>query len=606
MTHDQIKTFTECGARVDGERVFVGNEQVHFSTAGSERLGCDGFAVTRTEGHAEIVAASEAARFSAILELAEMQERGVRQRTRALKFKTRNYKHELSFWPHHSKEHLATSYTEEFWSAVCRELVRRHFNGIVFYAWDGALDRLLDFDRFADVVELSARERERNRTALNMLLRVSRRYGLRTFLQQYITHFPAQLAAKLHLPFRAFGKPPQSTMSYFKHPVIDDYSRYCYRRLFELCPNLDGLYLNFESAPNCFEFIDDVVLPTLSRLPKPPTLLFRTWYLTNPQAFCDRAKRYPGPTMLGEKIMDTIDTYNFPAADTHIVEWQEAFARNRVSVDYNYLIGPCHNCGSGISRSMWSDPELIYTTLGKVEKLGGDGLSFHTVFELLADEFDSSKVISPPEREMARLNHFHLESLVDFVRGGKFNESRVISAHAEHFGLKRSDAAQVCRALRDSSRAVTLPFLQFPLTTQEGYCYDAKRSFVQHPFFILPASQHNDDYRKDPHQWWSWVNRTKKSSAYPNDLQTVIDYVDPSKPKTKRNPAVISREILRLAENPQRAARGLHSKMGELFLQPVVRITTSKVVSRFLESISPRAELRRDATSIARWRSWNN
>ena len=42
------KTLSECGARMDGEKVAAGGEHVEFSAAGAEKLGRDGFSVSRS------------------------------------------------------------------------------------------------------------------------------------------------------------------------------------------------------------------------------------------------------------------------------------------------------------------------------------------------------------------------------------------------------------------------------------------------------------------------------------------------------------------------------------------------------------------------------
>jgi len=64
-------------------------------------------------------------------------------------------------------------------------------------------------------------------------------------------------------------------------------------------------------------------------------------------------------------------------------------------------VGPCHNCGSNICRSVWSDPEFIHTLLRRALRLGTDGINFHTWQEILADTFESGDVIDESEHELA-------------------------------------------------------------------------------------------------------------------------------------------------------------------------------------------------------------
>ncbi|MBN1808393.1 MAG: hypothetical protein JW909_04955 [Planctomycetes bacterium] len=553
-------TASQCGARVENGALFSGGDEVVFTSRGARSLGAGGYSVKRSRGKARVAARPGSARYAALLELQSMQASQAVSVTRRPRFSIRNYKHELNLIPDTPRSIL--SYTEDFWSSVCREIVRRHFTGVVFYINAVPFEHFLDFNEFSDATDVPADVRSRVRDAFNMLLAVSRRYGLRTFLQEYLSHYPARLADSRNLLFNARNRSGAACLANFHHPVLHDFFRYTHTRIFELCPDLDGLYLNYESSPNAVELMKDVVIPALSSLERPPVLFHRLWYFTVPREMCDMAESYPGETVVGHKIMDTMDAYNYPAADTRIAEWKAAFAERGLDIPFVYLVGPCHNCGSNISRRLWSDPEFIHAALSRALKLGADGISFHTVWELTADEFDSSPVIDPHEREMARLNHFHLESVVDFVRGLPFDEKRVVSEHARHFRLKSRGAASLYRTLRDSSRAEILHLMQFPLTTQEGYHLDARRQLSQHPFFYMPVSYHNRQHAEDPHQFWSYLSKAKKASPYPGDLQTIFDFVDPAAPVTKNNPLVLAASMERLGKSSAASARTLARKVG--------------------------------------------
>ena len=516
-------------------------------------MGRDGFRIARARGYATIAAASRAGRLSALLALASMQREKRRTLTRRLRFNHRNYKFEL---PMRMQGHRSiANHTEEFWMGLCRELVRRHFNGVVFYIGMDPFQAFLDFDRFAEFSSVPSRSRRAFRDRFNMILGVCRRFGLETIVQQYITHIPGKAGAACGLPFSA-PQDRSSVFSDFKHPRVYAFLRYAYARLFDLCPGIDRLLLNFESAPVSSEFLHEVLVPALSRLDRPPALFFRLWYMTNPRVLCDVIERYPGHCMVGHKIMDTMDAYNYPAADPRIVEWREWFQRRGLDVEWNYLMGPCHNCGSNISRRAWSDPEFVHVLLRRALQLGADGINFHTVRELLANEYPSAPVIDDEERAWASLNRPHLDGMVDFVRGRAFSEPRTVARAAERFGIDARRAGPVHRMLRDSSRAQLLPLLQFPLTTHEGYAVDARRQLSQHPLFHPPANVLlNHQEREDPHMYWCFVNRTRRAGSYPENMQTLIDYVDPEQPTLRQHPAALADRMERLGEKSWRTAR---------------------------------------------------
>lgn len=328
--------------------------------------------------------------------------------------------------------------------------------------------------------------------------------------------------------------------------------------------------INFEAAPVSSEFMREVFLPTLASLPRPPNLFFRLWYMYNPRELCDWIEQYPGHCMVGHKIVETMDAYNYPAVDSRIRDWRKIFESRGLKVEWNYIMGPCHNCGSNISRRLWSDPEFIYTLLAKARAAGADGINFHTVYELLADCFESSPVVDSDERAIASLNRFHLEAFVDFVRGGAFDEHRIVTWHAHHFALDRRDAWRAYRVLRDTSRAEILHLLQFPLTTHEGYAVDARRQLSQHPLFHPPVNfLLNNQYRQDPHHLWCYLNKTVKDRSYPDDFQPLIDYADPTKKKTKRNPARLASEMEHLGTRAFLGAKRLRRHMGGRFVEEV-------------------------------------
>ncbi len=561
---DEEHALQECGAcRRDG-RLYAGAEAIEF-TGGAQDLGRDGYRIARRDGVAHIAAATRTARLAAVLELQDMQARRLHSVTRRLRFNHRNYKHEVIPLP--NVPHSIERYTEKFWADICRELVRRHFNGIVFYMTENPLLLLGDYGPFAAYAPLPADTRRHYRDIFNMILRVSHRYGLETHMQQYMTFCPSKLSRKIGLPL--FDRQdPLATIADFRHPLLYRFQRELYSRFFDVCPGLDRLMLNFESAPVSSEFIRELLLPTLAKLPRVPDLFMRLWYMTNPRELCDWIEQYPGHCMVGHKIIDTMDAYNYPAPDSRILEWKAYFRKRKMDVEWNYLVGPCHNCGSNISGRLWSDPEFVYTLLKRAAALGTDGINFHTRMELLAHVVDSAGILDDQEIELAHGNQMHLEAAVDFVRGHGFNEERVIDWHAMHFNLPKPKARRAYRVLRDSSRAEVLHLQQFPLTTQEGYAVESRRQLTQQPFFYLPVSTlHNRQHTEDPHPYWCYVNKTIAHRSYPADLQPVIDYVNPEKAKTRRNPDALAREMETLGSRAFKQASSLRRELGPVCMK---------------------------------------
>ncbi|MCE9615584.1 MAG: hypothetical protein K8T26_15045 [Lentisphaerae bacterium] len=560
------QTLTECGASVRDGEIRVGTLRVVFAVAGAATLGRDGFRLSRSDGVLTIAAATRAARLSALLAAPEFLVGRDRVLVRQLRFNRRFYKHEIFRAP--DGEPALARYTEGFWAGLCREIVRRHFNGVAIYLSGEPFPQLADYGSYERYAALPSEVRTANRRQFKVFLATARRYGLESLMQQYITKFPAALGRDVGIPFFN-SRDPGATTADFRHPRVYDFHREMYARFFADVP-LDRLIVNFESAPNSTDFCREVLVPTLGALPRVPNLFFRLWYMTNPEALCDWIASYPGDCMVSHKIMDTMDAYLYPAADSRIREWKAWFAARKLRVDWNYLVGPCHNCGSNISRRHWSDPEFLYTLLGKAERLGADGFNFHTICELLANTFPSKAVVDPGEREMARLNQFHVDAVVDFVRGGRFNADEWVDRHAAQFKLTRPVARRVFAAMRDSSRAEIMHLEQFPLTTSEGYAVEARRQLAQSPLYHPPANVLlNGQYREDPHAFWSFINKTVPDRSYPDDLQTLIDYADPAQPKSARNPAKLAQQMLRLGVRSERTALALRREMGARWVKEV-------------------------------------
>lgn len=562
------QTLAECGAVFRGEDLYVGDRKVEFHAAGADALGTDGYRLQRRGGTVQVLASTRAARLSALLAVPELPAAGGSTLTRRLRFHRRFYKHEI-VRPAKGGAHAVTRYTPQFWAGLCRELVRRHFNGVAIYTDLNPFTFLGDYGRYERFAAVPAEERAVNRAHFSVFLSTARRYGLETLLQQYISKLPGALAREVGYPFYML-KDMKADIADFRHPEAYAFLREMYQGFFAQLPGLDRLMVNFEAASNSTDFCREVLLPVLGGMERPPALLFRLWYMTLPETLCRWIAGYPGHCMVSHKVMDTMDAYVYPCADSRIREWKAAFAAHDLDVEWNYLIGPCHNCGSNISRRLWSDAEFVYRLVNRIRAVGSDGFNFHTRIELLADTFDSGAVVDESERALARMNQGHLEAAVDVVRGGRYEEAAWIRRESERLGLPAKVGRRVVAATRDSSRAAILHMEQCPLTTHEGYAADSRRQLSQHPLFHPPANVLlNRQHLEGPRMLWSFISKARPGASYPEDLQTLIDYADPSTAKTARNPAVLAQQMLKLGNGSLAQAAALRRHMGDAWVEEV-------------------------------------
>ena len=172
-----------------------------------------------------------------LLRLGEMLRAGVRRNvTQHLRFRTRNYKHEIGLGA--SGKHNILSYSDKTWETLCRQLVSHQFNGLVLYPGYHPFECILDYKGFPQAASQPAAHRTAVRKALNRGLAIAHRYGLKTFMQHYVNHFTQELAD-------AYKIATTGRLSAVDHPVVERYCRYCYREIFKQVPDLDGLYFNF-------------------------------------------------------------------------------------------------------------------------------------------------------------------------------------------------------------------------------------------------------------------------------------------------------------------------------------------------------------------------
>ena len=486
----------------------------------------------------------------ALLELAEQSYgKAFTSLTKNLKFRTRFYKKEIRFNDGTGNKHSERwgtgfdSYSQETVESLCRELVKRHFNSLVLYCGHHPFEFFLDYNEFSEAPKVAKNIRRKNLNALKRLVNTASDYGLDTYLHHYVSHFPAGLRKRLKAE-------TAGSLSGFEHSIIDQYTQYAYARTFELLPGLTGLFMNFESSGDTAAFMDRNLIQQCNRMKKKPVLFFRLWGLSRVDEMKWLLDRYKGRKGVVHKSHDTNDTYYYPEADERIRDWKRAMP----DLEFAYSMGPCHNCGTNISRLMWSDPDYVQRLCESMEKKGADSVSFQSIYELLIKDFPDPSEFEKAEVAASRANQGHIQAFVDYVRDEKPSPGKWAERYAEWFGVSEKAGGHMARAIQSSSRIILDHFTQFCYgSPQEGYLYPGRFSFYQEPFFYYPMSFLNRIGEIKNLSWRSWVVRDKRVRVLPDDTQHVIDYVNPSvRKKAKNSPSVISRRIrrnIRLAEN---------------------------------------------------------
>jgi hypothetical protein len=101
--------------------------------------------------------------------------------------------------------------------------------------------------------------------------------------------------------------------------VIDEYSRYIYRRTFELLPELTGFYLNFESSSNSGDFVRRCLFPEIRKLNREFNVLYRLWDFNALPQMVQLIKDTPCKARPGHKVQDRSDAYYYPKADPRVL-----------------------------------------------------------------------------------------------------------------------------------------------------------------------------------------------------------------------------------------------------------------------------------------------
>ncbi len=541
------------GGWIEDGRIVSKHGDVALALDGS--LPADGFATSRDGAGYTVRAARPRGFLSGILNLAERLRGGTDfVESAEPRFTSRFYKHEAnilgtgdSAWRGHA---WVGDLDEDFWVAYVKTLVRKHFTGLAFYAHYHPFEFFLDYDEFAEAPSVPKARRAKTLAALKRAFGVARAFGLETFMQHYLTHFPAGLAKAHDIVFKA--EEAGSRLSALDHPVVDAYSRYIYRRTFELLPELSGFYVNFESAPNSSAFLERTLLPEALAAKTPPDLVLRLWDFNSPDAMRTILKTFPGKLRLAHKIQDRADYYYFPKADPRVIEWKRFFPET----EFMFLVGPCHNCGTVQSRQLWCDADFVQDLLADAADKGADSFAFHTVYELLAQDIDASAIAHAREVDVALLNRGHLDAAVDFVRSERPSRAVLRRRLAERTGFDANRAAAAFEATRETSQVTLTTFRQFwHSTSEEGYQYPSIRSYYQDPFLHLTPRFVNDEPDNAITITTAWLNRNYRMRNVPDDTLPVIDFVNPDAPKAPLSPLAVAGKLKRHADKALAAAR---------------------------------------------------
>lgn len=535
------------GSAVDGKEARLGRRRLILKPAKTSTG--DSYAIAWSPHAVTITATSAVGTIGGLLEVARQVNEDVTHNvTQQIAFKTRFYKHEVQWdakatrtkGAHAGATRPITKYTERFVEAFFQQIVSRHFNAVVVYAGYHPFEYFLDYKGFAHGTDKSSAMRRRNFQALSRFLGMAKQYGLRTFLHHYVSHFTQALADHLKLGLSETGM----RLAGFDHPVIEQYNRYIYRRTFQILPELDGLFMNFESTGNAVPFMEKTLLRVANNMARQPELFFRLWGVSDVDGMVGLLRHYKGPKGLVHKSHETNDVYYYPVANERIKTWKAAMP----DVEFAFSLGPCHNCGTNISRKLWTDPDYLHALLKDIQDQGADSISFQSTRELLLWRLPDAEFFPQAERDHSRMNFGHLEAVVDYVRGRRPSTGTWTRRHAQWFGTTDKAGRAIRQAITQSSQIILKQYRQFAYgSSQEGYLYPGRFSHYQEPFFYYPMSFFNR-LGEIPHNvsWRSWTVRTKPVKVVPNDTQAIIDFVNPKITlKPANHPLALARQIRR-------------------------------------------------------------
>ena len=439
--------------------------------------------------------------------------------------------------------HDPVAHTDEaFWVGYCKSLASRHFNGLVFYSNPHPFESFLDYGEYADISAQTREWRARTLKALKTACGVARDYGVKTFLHHSATHVPPALAVRHNLT--AANRVRAPFFAGVDHPAIEEYTRYAYRRTFELLPELTGLYVGFDSTPNAADFVRRCLYPEAARALRTPEIIFDLWRFTSIPEMVDLVRGYPGTVRLAHSIMDHSRAYYWPAADRRIRDWKNALP----DTEFIYTLGPCDEACIVESREIWSDPEFIAATLADAQRKGADSISFRSLHELM-DDIEHDRISGPRQASHRNLKRGHLDAVVEYVRRGRVIGGDHVSRLGRRLDVDPQEAKRVYDVLREASRITPLMFQQFMVTgVPEGRLASERSSFYADPFLWPPMTDVNRQRQLPPDLGATWLNTEARSAGVPNDVQSPMDYADTGKPRVPRDPFTMARLMRAHAE----------------------------------------------------------
>ena len=487
------------------------------------------YAIVAGEDGLQVQANTAVGAMGGILRLAgQLQEGKARSLVQKFRFRTQNYKTEAA---------MLMKYTDVAWEKVCQELVKHHFNGLAIYSGYHPFEHILDYTAYPEAVEGDPDRNKPYRTRFNRLLEIAHCYGLTTFIQHYVGHFTQPLADK-------YGIKTGGRLSNIEHPEVDRYSRFVYKAIFEQCPDLDGLYFNFESYNNAGPFVIKTAVAEANRMARKPIFVFRLWGVNDPAAIQKVFRAYKGRKILGHKVIDTNDTYYLPVADSRVRDWKKIMGPE---VEWMFLVGPCHNCATNLCDQLWGDYRFVQKLLADAVKKGADSISFNSVHMMFASEADDGTIFTPREKDASTFNFPHVLAAADFAEGRQRSTADLASLMACRAGVPERAGKALLEAITQSSQLVLLAYQQFCFgSNRDGFLLPQRYSLIQEPFLYMPCSERNDQHIS---LTWrnlrnAWIEkRLPAKVAPPNTYQYIIDYVNPAVKKTSKNPAAIARLI---------------------------------------------------------------
>ena len=533
------------GIKVSDKELLIGKQELLLKV--DAKVFGDGYNVTLQANNIMLSAATATGMIGGLLDIAAQVEKGsVKAKEQTIKFKTRFYKHEVKFRPVNSKKNVhgraanaelaITNYSDEFMEALFQEIASRHFNSFVVYSGYHPFESFLDYKGFECAADKkSAKTRAANHAALSRLLVWAKRYGLKTYLHHYVSHFTQELSDHLKLGLDESG----GRLARFSHPEVDRYNSYIYKRTSATIPALDGYFFNFESTGNTTDFIINVVVKTLNKMKEKPPVYLRLWGISDLEGIRKIVNSYKGEMGFIHKGHDTNDVYYYPVADDRVKVWKKEFPKN----EFTFSLGPCHNCGTNICGKLWTDEDYILSYLKSAETKGADSISFQSMYDLLSYKLPDNKFLPDTMLSHSQMNIGHIETYVAYIRSERVDLKAV---YAESFNTTIKNGALLRKTIQITSRQILELHAQFLHgSSQDGYLFPGRFSHYQEPFFYYPMSFSNRIGEVGPNmRWRSWLVRDKKIKVVPNDTQAVIDYVNPAvKRVVKRNPAVIIKEV---------------------------------------------------------------